>query len=66
MILDQEKVEEKIMLLGWVMQLKRKEWRKAKAKVDDKRPGMKLFKGKYIHSTLKLELFHPQVSALMR
>jgi len=38
---------------------------KTKAKVDDKRPGMKLFKGKYIHSTLKLELFHPQVSALM-
>jgi len=51
------------MLLVWVKQSKRKE--QEKEKVDDEYPGMELFKGKYICSTLRFELFHSQVLLLM-
>jgi len=44
-------MKEKILLLVWVMQPKRKEWGEEKEKVDDEYPGAELWKGKYMFYT---------------
>ncbi len=45
--------------------VKEKRGGKEKEKVDGEYPGMELWKGNYIHSTLWFELFHSQVPLLM-
>jgi len=55
-------MEEKILLLVWVMQSKSRKNEREKV---DEHPGTELWKGKYIHSTLRFELFHSQVPLLM-